>query len=148
MKVVVQRVSEASVTVDGAIVGQIKQGLLVLFGVHTDDNPKDTQWFVNKLLHLRIFEDENGKMNRSVSDIQGGILAISQFTLYANSRNGRRPDFISAAGPEKAQPIYDKFVAELKAEFPNIQTGIFGAKMSVALVNDGPVTLILDEPQA
>lgn len=145
MKVVVQRVSQASVTVDNTVVGKIDQGLLVLFGVHIDDDPAQTAWFVNKLLNLRIFEDENGKMNRSVLDIQGGVLAVSQFTLYGNCKNGRRPDFISAAGPEKAEAIYDKFVSELKAEFPNVGTGIFGAKMSVALINDGPVTMIIEQ---
>jgi D-tyrosyl-tRNA(Tyr) deacylase len=144
MKVVVQRVSEASVTIDGAIVSKIDRGLLVLFGVHVDDDPAKTAWFVNKLLNLRIFEDENGKMNRSVLDIEGGVLAVSQFTLYGNCMNGRRPDFISAAAPDKAEKIYDKFVSELKSEYPKVGTGVFGAKMSVALTNDGPVTLVIE----
>lgn len=146
MRVVVQRVSEASVTIDQNIKGKIGPGLLVLFGVHVNDDPSETTWFVNKLLNLRIFEDENDKMNRSVLDIQGGILVISQFTLYGNAKNGRRPDFIQAAPPEKAEMIYDKFVKELKQECPSLQTGTFGAKMSVALVNNGPVTLIIDGP--
>lgn len=143
MRVVVQRVSEASVTIDQTVTGKIGSGLLVLFGVHVDDDPSETAWFVNKLLNLRIFEDENGKMNRSVLDIQGGILVISQFTLYGNAKNGRRPDFIQAAPPEKAEAIYDKFVDELKAEYSPIQTGTFGAKMSVSLINEGPVTIVI-----
>lgn len=144
MRVVVQRVAEASVTVDHATVGQIGQGLLVLFGVHAEDTPEETSWFVEKLLNLRIFEDENQKMNRSVTEVQGGILIVSQFTLYGNCHGGRRPDFISAAGPEKAQAIYEKFVIEMRQKHAKVETGIFAAKMSVKLVNDGPVTLIID----
>ncbi len=145
MKVVIQRVSEASVRVEGNVVGSIGSGLVVLLGVHQHDVPEKTQWFVNKLLNLRIFEDEAGKMNLSVKDVKGEVLVVSQFTLYANCMRGRRPDFLDAALSDVAEPIYDKFVSEVNQELGSVQAGIFGASMKVALVNDGPVTIVLEE---
>ena len=140
MRAVVQRVKKASVEVDGKVVGQINQGLLVLFGVHKDDTPEQTTWLAKKITDLRIFSDAQGKMNLSLLDIQGEILIVSQFTLYGNCHEGRRPSYSDAAPPDKAKAIYEKFVSEFK----NAQTGIFGAYMDVALINDGPVTLIID----
>lgn len=144
MKIVVQRVKQASVEAEGNSVGKIGKGLLILFGVHKEDVSDNTLWLVNKVLNLRIFEDGAGKMNLSVKDVQGEVLVVSQFTLYANCTNGRRPDFIESAPPEKAIPLYEKFVAEVKAELGQVQTGIFGAYMQVSLINDGPVTIILE----
>lgn len=144
MRAVVQLVKQASVTVDGRITGSIKAGLLVLLGIHKDDTPGKTSWLVQKLIHLRIFSDEQGKMNRSVLDIGGEILVVSQFTLYGNCNSGRRPDFLEAARPEIAKPIYEKFTREIAAEMGKVQTGEFGAYMEVSLINDGPVTLILE----
>lgn len=144
MRVVVQRVKQASVVVDHVISGTIQRGLLVFFGIHKEDRPEQTAWLVNKLKHLRIFSDEQGKMNLSVQDIQGEILVVSQFTLYGDCTDGRRPDFTKcAAGPE-AVAIYEKFVSEIKEAMGSVQTGIFGAKMEVSLINDGPVTFIID----
>lgn len=145
MKIVVQRVSESSVRVDGELVGTIGQGLVVLLGVHQEDTPEKTKWFINKLLNLRIFEDDNGKMNLSVKDVKGEVLVVSQFTLYANCSKGRRPDFFEAALPEVAEPIYENFVSEVGQELGSVQSGVFGASMKVSLINDGPVTIILDE---
>jgi D-tyrosyl-tRNA(Tyr) deacylase len=144
MRAVVQKVKSASVTVDSRITGAIKAGLLVLLGIHKDDTPDKTSWLVQKLIHLRIFSDTLGKMNRSVLDIGGEILVVSQFTLYGNCNSGRRPDFLEAARPEVAQPIYEKLVREIAAEMGKVQTGEFGAMMEVNLINDGPVTLILE----
>jgi D-tyrosyl-tRNA(Tyr) deacylase len=140
MRAVVQRVKKASVHVDGKSVGQIGPGLLVLFGVHHNDTLDQTTWLAQKITDLRIFSDAQGKMNLSLQDIQGEILIVSQFTLYANCHEGRRPSYSDAAPPDKAKTIYEKFVAEFK----DAQTGVFGAYMDVALVNDGPVTLIID----
>lgn len=145
MKLVLQRVKEAKVEVDGDVTGAIGLGILVLLGVHKNDTPAQTDWFVKKLVNLRIFQDEKGKINLSVKDIGGEILVVSQFTLYANCHGGRRPDFIEAAPPDLAEPIYEKFVAEVKKELDHVQTGKFGAYMDVSLINDGPVTIILEE---
>lgn len=144
MRVVIQRVKQAAVVVEGETVGEIGKGLLIFFGVHKEDRPEATTWLVNKTLNLRIFQDENGKMNRSLKEIEGEALVVSQFTLYGNCMNGRRPDFISTAAPEKAIPIYEKFVGEIRAELGNCQTGKFGAYMEVSLVNDGPATFIVE----
>lgn len=144
MKVVVQRSKQASVTVDGAIVGQIRQGLVLLVGITHSDQESDAAWMAEKVAHLRIFEDEAGKMNRSVLDAGGQILSVSQFTLYGDCRKGRRPSFATAARPEQALPLYERFNALLQSAGLEVQTGVFGAVMDVALVNDGPVTLLLE----
>ncbi|MGA8165353.1 MAG: D-aminoacyl-tRNA deacylase [Waddliaceae bacterium] len=145
MKLVCQRVKTAKVVVNGHISGEIGPGVLAFLGIHKNDTPEKTSWLVNKLVHLRLFEDEWGKMNRSVKEIDGEILVVSQFTLYANCANGRRPDFFAAAPPAQAKPIYEKFVSEVKKELGQVQTGVFGASMEVYSVNNGPVTLILEE---
>lgn len=144
MRCVVQRVSRASVTVDKEIVGKIDQGLLVLWGVGEKDEDADCRWLVDKVVGLRIFEDEEGKMNRSVLDVKGEILMVSQFTLYGDCRKGRRPSFSSAAAPEKAKALFDQAVAYIKEYGLKVETGIFQADMQVELINDGPVTLLLD----
>lgn len=146
MRIVVQRVEEASVSVEGSICGKIEKGLLVFLGVHKEDEEPATKWLVNKLVHLRIFSDENEKMNLSVQDVEGEILIVSQFTLYGNCNNGRRPDFFESAEGPKAEKIYDKFVAEVKGELgrDRVQTGQFAAHMSISLINDGPVTLVIE----
>lgn len=145
MRAVVQRVSEASVTVDGNITGSIGKGLLVLLAVHRDDSDEQLRWMAEKLRKLRIFEDDEGKMNRSVEDVNGGMLIVSQFTLYGELKKGTRPSFTASAGPEKAEQMYDRMVALLEEAMPGkIQTGIFAAKMDVSLVNDGPVTIIVE----
>jgi len=146
MKAVIQRVSSSSVMVDNEITGAIDQGLLVLLGIHEDDNKEQMEWICRKISKLRIFEDDEGKMNRSVQDVGGGILLVSQFTLYANSDKGTRPSFIEAARPEKAEPMYEDMIEWFKTHTDiNIQTGEFGAMMSVKLENDGPVTIILEK---
>jgi D-tyrosyl-tRNA(Tyr) deacylase len=145
MKIVLQRVANARVTVDGAVTGQIGQGLLILLGVHRDDTREQADFLAQKCAHLRIFADQNGKMNRSVIDVGGGALVVSQFTLFGDCRKGNRPSFIDAAGPEKGNEIYEYFTAKLKEYIPNVQTGRFGAVMQVELVNDGPVTLVLEK---
>ncbi len=144
MRAVIQRVAQASVAVEQKICGQISHGLLILLGIHKEDQPAHTVWLVNKLVHLRIFADEQGKMNKSLLEVRGQILVISQFTLYGNCAEGRRPDFFAAAPPEQAIPLYEKFVKELRQQIAVVETGIFGAKMSVSLINDGPVTLVID----
>ncbi len=144
MKLVIQRVSEAEVTIDRSSVGKIGTGLLVLLGIHQSDLPETTKRYVDKLVNLRIFEDEEGKMNQSVKDVNGEVLVVSQFTLYGNSSKGRRPSFIEAARPETAIPIYEKFIQEVKEGLGSVQTGEFGASMDVSLVNQGPVTIILE----
>ena len=147
MRAVIQRVSEASVTVDGVVVGQIGAGLLILLGVGPDDGDVQIRWLSSKLAHLRIFEDEGGKMNRSLLDVGGHALVVSQFTLYGDCRKGRRPSFIGAAPPAIAAPLYERFCAALRdLGVPEVQTGRFGAMMDVALHNDGPVTLVVDTP--
>lgn len=144
MKVVVQRVKKAQVEVEGTVCGSIEKGILVFLGIHKDDLPHQTTWLVSKLLNIRIFSDDEGKMNLSLLDIQGEVLIVSQFTLYGNCLEGRRPDFGFAAGPEKAIPIYEKFIREMELSLGKVQTGIFGATMEVSLVNDGPVTFVLE----
>ncbi len=144
MKIVIQRVSQAKVAVDNETVGSIGRGFLVLLGVRDGDVPETTVWLVNKLLGLRVFTDEAGKMNLSLQDIGGEVLVVSQFTLYANCNNGRRPDFIQAAEPNFARECYEKFVDEVRQSLGKVETGRFGAKMDVSLVNDGPVTLIVE----
>lgn len=144
MRVVVQRVSEASVTVGGAVVSSIGPGLLVLAAFRSGDAEADLEWMARKCLDLRIFEDDGGKMNRSVLDCGGAVLVVSQFTLYGDCRKGRRPDFLESAPADEARALYEKFLDRLKSHHPSIAAGVFGAKMSVRLVNDGPVTLIVD----
>ncbi|CQR23833.1 D-tyrosyl-tRNA(Tyr) deacylase [Streptococcus varani] len=143
MKIVIQRVKEASVTIEGQVKGQIQQGLLLLVGVAPEDSQEDVDYAVRKISHMRIFSDENDKMNLSVQDIGGQVLSISQFTLYADTKKGNRPAFTGAAKPDMATALYDQFNKQL-AEFVPVQTGEFGADMKLALINDGPVTIILD----
>lgn len=144
MRAVVQRVDHASVTVDGQVTGACKKGLMVLFGVGPEDEDKDLQYIVDKVTGLRIFEDEAGKMNLSVKDVGGEILAVSQFTLYGDCRKGKRPSFDKAAKPDIANAYYERFVEALRAQGLNVGTGVFGAHMLVDLVNNGPVTILLD----
>lgn len=145
MKAVYQRVSQARVEVEGETVGAIGGGVLLLVGVCPEDTPAEVALLAKKVAELRVFEDENGKMNRSLLDVGGGVLAVSQFTLCANLQHGRRPDFFGAARPEIARPLFDEVVAQLRAcGVDTVQTGVFGADMQVSLLNDGPVTLILD----
>ena len=147
MRLVIQRVREASVTVNDQITGQIGPGLLVLAGFAPTDNPTSLAWMCRKLVQLRIFGDENGQMNRSVQDLGGQILVVSQFTLLADARKGNRPSYIGAAPPAVAEPLYEQFVALVAAELGRpVPTGIFGADMQVRLLNDGPVTIVLDSP--
>lgn len=145
MKVVIQRVSEASVTIDSQIVAQIHQGLLILVGIESADNLEDINWLVSKIVYLRIFGDANNVMNLSVKDVKGEIIVVSQFTLHSLTKKGNRPSYIKAARPNIAIPMYEKFVELLELELgKKIQTGQFGADMKVALVNNGPVTIIID----
>lgn len=145
MKIVLQRVNSASVTIENKIYSKINKGLLLLFGVEKNDREDMLDFFVQKVLNLRIFNDENGKMNLSVSDIKGEILVVSQFTLASNCKKGLRPSFDNAMEPNIANKYYEKFVELLKASNLNIQTGVFGADMKVELINDGPVTFILEK---
>jgi D-tyrosyl-tRNA(Tyr) deacylase len=144
MRVVVQRVRQARVTVGVEVVGEIGQGLLVLLGVTHDDTIDDARWLAEKTIGLRIFADDEGKMNRGVADIGGGVLVVSQFTLYGDCSKGKRPSFITAAPPEIAIPLYEAFVEAVRALGVPVATGRFGAMMNVELVNDGPVTLIVE----
>lgn len=144
MRSVVQRVKSASVRVNGETVGEISAGMLVLLGVGQTDGATDMNWLVDKLLGLRIFEDEAGKMNRSVQDVGGEILIVSQFTLYGDCRNGRRPSFSTAAPPDKAKALYEQVVEVIRSRGLKVETGVFQAEMAVELINDGPVTLLLD----
>lgn len=144
MRALIQRVSEASVTVDGQVTGAIGQGFLVFLGItHTDGEP-EAAYLARKIAGLRVFEDDAGKMNRSLADVDGSVLAVSQFTLYGNVRKGRRPSFIDAARPEQADPLYQRFCALLREQGVRVETGVFQAEMKVSLINDGPVTLWLD----
>jgi D-aminoacyl-tRNA deacylase len=145
MKVVIQRVSKASVKVDGNIAGKIEEGLLILLGIEDADNDEDIKWLSNKMVNLRIFNDENGVMNQSVLEKGGNILLLSQFTLHASTKKGNRPSYSRASKPESAIPMYEKMIRQLEADLgKKIQTGIFGADMKVELVNDGPVTIAID----
>ncbi len=147
MRAVIQRVSEASVTVDGAVVGAIGHGLLILLGVNQTDTLDDVDLLAEKIAHLRIFGDHEGKFNRSLLDVGGAALVVSQFTLYADTRKGRRPSFTAAARPEIAAPLVDAFAAALRARAIPVATGVFGAMMQVALINDGPVTIVMDSAE-
>lgn len=144
MKLVIQRVTNATVTVENNIVGKIDKGFLVLLGVGPEDTEKEADYLVQKLIKLRIFEDENGKMNLSIKDTAGELLIVSQFTLYADCSSGNRPSFINAAKPEKANELYEYFIQKCKEENIKVEHGIFGANMQVELVNDGPVTILLE----
>ncbi|MCT2562863.1 D-aminoacyl-tRNA deacylase [Chryseobacterium herbae] len=144
MKIVIQRVSEASVKVDGKIVGEIRKGLMLLTGIDENDEKADADWLVQKILNLRIFGDEDDKLNLSVKDISGEILCISQFTLIADYKKGNRPSFIKAAKPDKAIPLFDYFKEEIAKSGLKTESGIFGADMKVSLINDGPVTIVMD----
>lgn len=144
MRLVIQRVREASVTIEQNLYSAIGPGLLVFLGIHHEDGMPQIKWLINKLVHLRIFSDEQGKMNRNVKEIEGEVLVVSQFTLYGNCLNGRRPDFIQAAPPSIAQALYQQFIEQLRQEIQVVQTGEFGADMQVALINDGPVTFLIE----
>lgn len=144
MKIVVQRVSKANVEVQSKIVGEISEGLMLLIGICENDSEADADWLIHKILNLRIFSDEEGKMNKSIQEISGEILCISQFTLLADYKKGHRPSFIKAAKPEIAIPIFEHFLKQLKLSNLKIESGIFGADMKVSLINDGPVTIVLD----
>lgn len=145
MRVVIQRASEASVTIDGEVTARINRGLVVLVGVEGGDTQEDAQWLAGKIVQMRIFSDEDGKMNLNVKEVEGQVLAVSQFTLHAATRKGNRPSFIRAARPEQAIPLYECFLASLEAELGSaVQRGVFAADMKVALVNDGPVTIVMD----
>ena len=145
MRVVIQRVTKASVTIDGKINGSIANGLLILLGIEDADTEEDIEWLSNKIVNLRIFNDDAGVMNRSVLETDGGVLLISQFTLHANTKKGNRPSYIKASKPEVAIPLYERMKAQLARDLgKQIATGIFGADMKVELLNDGPVTIIID----
>lgn len=145
MRLLLQRVKRASVTVDGSITGQISHGLLAFVGIAATDTQREIEWMCGKITKLRIFNDDDGKMNRSVSDVQGGILLVSQFTLYADAQKGLRPSYINAAQPDIAKPLYDQMLQHLQETSGlHVAAGIFGAMMDVELVNDGPVTIWLE----
>ena len=144
MRAVVQRVSRAEVRVDGAVVGRVGRGLLVLVGAADDDADADVAYLADKVVGLRIFADENGQMNKSVAEVGGGLLVVSQFTLYGDCRKGRRPSFVKAMAPGPAEQLYEKFVAATRASGVPVETGRFRAMMDVELINDGPVTLLVD----
>ncbi|WP_040196703.1 D-aminoacyl-tRNA deacylase [Candidatus Soleaferrea massiliensis] len=148
MRAILQRVKQASVEIDGTTTARIEDGLMILLGVSTEDTEQQAQTVANKAAYLRIFDDENGNMNRSVMDVGGKVLLVSNFTLYANSRKGRRPSFTDAARPETAEKLYEYFGECLKeAGVQEVQTGVFGADMKVSILNDGPVTIILDSDE-
>lgn len=144
MKAVIQRVRQASVAIEGIVVGEIEQGLMVLLGITHDDQQEDVDYLIRKITQLRVFEDEAGKMNRSLAAINGAILSVSQFTLYGDTKKGNRPSFIKAAPPALAIPLYEAFNQGLKESGVPVATGRFGADMQVSLINDGPVTIIID----
>lgn len=145
MRVVIQRVTEASVRVDGKVTGAINKGLLILVGIEDADTQEDIDWLTKKIVGLRIFDDENGIMNLSIGDVEGGLLAVSQFTLMASTKKGNRPSYIRASKGDFAQPMYEKFCQALEKESgKKVEKGIFGADMKVSLLNDGPVTIIMD----
>ena len=145
MKLVIQRVKHASVTVDGNVSGKIGKGFLVLIGIANSDTKEIADQYLKKLLNLRIFEDENGKTNLSLKDVNGELLLVSQFTLYADCRKGNRPSFINAGAPDMAEALYEYMIEACRKEIPVVETGIFGADMQVELLNDGPFTIVLDE---
>lgn len=147
MKLVIQRVKEASVEIEGKINGKINQGFMVLVGITNDDSEEIVDKMVNKLINLRIFEDENEKLNLSLMDVKGEILSISQFTLYANCKKGRRPSFLDAAKPDISKPLYEYFNKCLRDNGVHVETGVFGAMMNVSLINEGPTTIILDSKE-
>jgi len=148
MRVVIQRVSKASVVINSDEICNIKNGLLILLGIELKDSDEDIIWLTKKIINLRIFSDENGKMNHSVSDVSGELIVVSQFTLHAKTKKGNRPSYINAAKPELAIPLYEKFTDFLRKESGlNVYTGKFGADMKVSLINDGPVTIILDSKE-
>ena len=144
MRAVVQRVKSSKVEVDGKIIGSIGRGINLLIGISKEDTREDIDYIVRKVLGMRIFEDENGKMNYSLQDIKGQLIVISQFTLYGDCRRGKRPDFMKAQGGDLARSLYNELVEEFKKEVPDLQTGEFGADMQVEIINDGPVTLLLE----
>lgn len=145
MKAVIQRVSSASVTIEGKKIAEIQKGLLLLLGIEDADNQEDIDWLVGKIANIRIFDDANQVMNLSIQDVDGDCIVVSQFTLHASTKKGNRPSYIKAAKPEIAIPLYESFVLKLKKELgKNIQTGMFGADMKVELINDGPVTIVID----
>ncbi len=145
MKAVIQRSREARVSIQGETIGSIDYGLVILLGIHIEDTEKDIEWLINKIVQLRVFSDDEGKMNKSIKDIAGSFLIISQFTLYASTKKGNRPSYIHAARPDTAIPLYDSFVEKLKSRSGlSVETGEFGGDMKVSLVNDGPVTIIID----
>ena len=144
MKVILQRSGTASVTVDGEVTGSIRKGYVLLVGITHEDTEKDADYIAKKVAGLRLWEDEDGKMNRSIDEVDGEILSVSQFTLYGDVRKGRRPSFIEAARPEKAEPIWNYFNESLREQGLKVETGVFGAMMDVSLVNDGPVTIIIE----
>ena len=145
MKVVIQRVLKASVTIEGKLVASIENGLLILLGIVDEDSQEDIHWLSNKISNLRIFEDENGVMNKSVLEMEGDVIVVSQFTLHASTKKGNRPSYIKAAKPDIAIPLYEVFVKQIEVDLnKKVQTGQFGADMTVELINDGPVTIIID----
>jgi D-tyrosyl-tRNA(Tyr) deacylase len=145
LKVVIQRVLESSVTISAEVKGKINQGLLVLLGIESSDNDCDIIWLVNKILNLRIFNDEKEVMNKNLIDVDGGVLLISQFTLHASTKKGNRPSYVQAAKPDIAIPLYERFISQMQQQLgKEIETGEFGADMKISLVNDGPVTIIID----
>lgn len=147
MRFVIQRVKKASVTAEGHVTGEIGKGYMVLIGVAENDTEQTADKMIRKMIGLRIFEDENGKTNLSLADVNGSLLLVSQFTLYANCRKGNRPSFIEAGSPEKAEALYEHIIRECRNSVPVVETGIFGADMDVSLVNDGPFTILLDSDQ-
>lgn len=147
MRLVIQRVSKASVEIEGKVNGKIDEGFMLLVGITNDDNKEVVEKMADKLINLRIFEDENEKLNLSLMDVKGEILSISQFTLYANCKKGRRPSFLDAAKPDLSKPLYEYFNEHLEKKGVHVETGIFGAMMNVSLINDGPTTIILDSKE-
>lgn len=144
MKIVLQRVKKSKVVVDGKVVGSIGKGVLILLGIHKDDTKQNADYLVSKCIDLRIFPDEDSRMNRSLEDVNGEALVVSQFTLYGDCKKGRRPSYAKAAPPEKGKELYDYFVQEMREKLGSVETGVFGAMMDVDLINDGPVTIILE----
>jgi len=147
VRALIQRVNRAQVSADGKVLGRIKKGLIVFLGIKDDDKKEEAEFLSEKIVHLRIMADEEGKMNKSVLDVGGQILVVSQFTLYADTNYGRRPSFLKAAKPEIARPLYDLFIDRLKEKGVKVQTGMFGAYMEVEVINDGPVTIMLESEQ-